>query len=223
LTAGAVSRTNAQMENAEARIDELERSQRRLLQASDDGRRRVEQALHDGAQQHLIALCVHLQLAQELLLRDDPAAAAELLDQMHAETRAALRELQTLAQEVYPPLLDERGAIEALRAAASDLGVRAEVHAAPERQSAEVEAGLYFACLEALRGIGSGPDGDPSASVRAWLDGRDLAFEVTGGGTSWPAAAMTAVRDRIDALGGQVGEAPGRLWGRIPSPPRRGT
>ena len=222
MTAGAESRTNAQMENAEARIDELERSQRRLLQASDDDRRRVERALHDGAQQHLIALCVHLQLAQELL-RDDPAAAGELLKEMQAETRAALRELQALAQDVYPPLLAERGAIEALRAAASELGVRAEVHPAPERQPAEVEAGLYFACLEALRRIGSDPDGAPAATVRAWLDERDLAFEVTGGGASWPTAALTAARDRIAALGGRLEEAPGRLSGRIPSQPRRGT
>jgi signal transduction histidine kinase len=210
------------VENAEARIDELEQAQRRLLEAADAERRRVERALHDGAQQYLIALSVHLQLARELL-RTDPTAAGELLEQMQVETRDALRELQALAQDVYPPLLAERGAIEALRAAASQLGVRADMHPAPEPQPAEVEAGVYFACVEALRGIGSDPEGAPAATVRAWLEGSDLAFEVTGGGTSWPAAAAAAARDRVAALGGRLEEAPGRLSGRIPSRTRRGT
>jgi signal transduction histidine kinase len=222
LTTGAGSRTNARVKNPEDQIGELERSRRRLLQASDHERRRVERALHDGPQQHLIALCVHLQLARELL-RADPGAAGALLEELQTETRAALRELQSLAQDVYPPLLAERGAIEALRAAASELGVRADVRPAPKRQPAEVEAGLYFTCLEALRVIGSEPDAARDATVRAWLEGRDLVFEVTGDGPNWAAAATAAACDRIAALGGRLEQAPGRLSGRIPSLPPTGT
>jgi signal transduction histidine kinase len=204
------------------RIDELEQTCRRLLKASDDERRRVERALHDGAQQHLISLSVKLQLLKELLRRD-PAAAGELLDQVQDETREALRELQALAQNVFPPLLSERGAIEALRVAASDMGVRAELHAALERQGDEVEAGLYFACLAALRQIGLDREGTAEATVRAWLEELDLAFEVTADGATWPAAARAAVGDRLAALGGRLEEAPGRLSGRIPTLPRTGT
>jgi signal transduction histidine kinase len=210
------------VKNPEEQISELKRSRRRLLQASDGERRRVERALHDDTQQYLIALCVHLQLASELL-RTDPAAAGALLEELQTETRAALQKLQALAQDIYPPLLAERGAIEALRAAAAELGVRADVRPALERQPAEVEAGLYFTCLEALKRIGVEPDAARDATVRVWLDGRDLVFEVTGSGRNWAAGATVAACDRIAALGGQLEQAPGRLSGRIPSLPPTGT
>src|SRR5881396_139368 len=90
---------------------------RRLVAAGDAERQRIERALHDGAQQHLIALCVNLQLARHLL-RTDIDAAEGLLESMRADAREALEALRGIAHDVYPPLLAERGAGAALRGAA---------------------------------------------------------------------------------------------------------
>ena len=67
---------NAQL-TAELRatIDELLASRRRLVEAQDAERRRIERNLHDGAQQQLIALAIQLGLLAELGRRPGPRPA----------------------------------------------------------------------------------------------------------------------------------------------------
>src|SRR5207253_3048473 len=64
-----------------ARLEELRASRQRLVAAQDDERRRLERNLHDGAQQHLVALKVKLGLA-EMLAEKDPAKARQLLTEL---------------------------------------------------------------------------------------------------------------------------------------------
>ena len=52
--------------------DELRESRARIVATGDAERRRVERDLHDGAQQHLVALAVNLRLARDIIA-DDPA------------------------------------------------------------------------------------------------------------------------------------------------------
>src|SRR6267378_5842994 len=65
------------LESAEAH-DQLTSSRARIVEASVAERRRLERNLHDGAQQRLVTLAVHLRIAQECL-REDPAAAEAML------------------------------------------------------------------------------------------------------------------------------------------------
>ncbi len=60
-------------------VEELRASQRRLVTAQDQERRRLERNIHDGAQQQLVALSVKTRLARDLTPRD-PGKAAEMLD-----------------------------------------------------------------------------------------------------------------------------------------------
>jgi signal transduction histidine kinase len=96
--------------------DELRQSRARVVASGDAERRRVERNLHDGAQQHLVAMAVNLRLARDIIA-DDPAAAGELLDQLAGDVRTTIQELRELAHGIYPPLLADSGLGEALRAA----------------------------------------------------------------------------------------------------------
>ena len=100
-----------------ALIAELRASRQRLVRAQDDERRRLERNLHDGAQQQLVSLSVEVRLAQSLVGQEDERAR-DMLDEVRADSRAALEELRDLARGIYPPLLADRGLAAALGAQA---------------------------------------------------------------------------------------------------------
>ena len=106
---------NAQL-TAELRatIDQLLASRRRLVEAQDAERRRIERNLHDGAQQQLIALAIQLGLLAESA--DDPDLIRHAIPDLKAQLSTALDDLRALARGIYPPLLAEQGLVMALRA-----------------------------------------------------------------------------------------------------------
>ena len=58
------------------RAEELKASRERLIETQDAERRRLERDMHDGAQQHLVALAVNLRLAQTIAARSRNAPRA---------------------------------------------------------------------------------------------------------------------------------------------------
>ena len=141
--------------------DALRESRARIVASGDAERRRVERNLHDGAQQHLVALAVNLRLARDIIA-DDPAAGAEMLDELAGEVQETIQELRELAHGIYPPLLVDSGLVEALRAAANRSPLAVEVVAEGiGRYSAEIEAAVYFCCLEALQNAAKHAPGRP--------------------------------------------------------------
>jgi signal transduction histidine kinase len=137
----------------QARLEELRASRQRLVAAQDAERRRIERNLHDGAQQHLVALKVKLGLL-ETLTRKDPDRAAELAGQVKDDADEALETLRDLARGIYPPLLADRGLAAALESQARKASVPVEVSAeGVARYPQELEAAVYFCCLEALQNV----------------------------------------------------------------------
>jgi signal transduction histidine kinase len=196
--------------------DDLRASRARLAAASDDVRRRIERDLHDGAQQHLVAIAVNLSLASELI-EDDPQAARELVAQTRQDAGAAISELRDLAHGIYPSLLIEAGLVPALKSLASRHPVGLTVEASGiGRCAPQVEAAVYFCCLEALQNASKHA---PGSDVRMTLtrDGAALHVEVVDDGPGLPAGgAVTGhglqnMTDRLGAVGGRVawGDAPG--------------
>jgi signal transduction histidine kinase len=197
--------------------DELRASRARLVAASDAERRRIERDIHDGAQQHLVALAVNVRLARDLIA-DDPAGAAAALDAIGVGLRDAIQELRELAQGVYPPLLADSGLADALRSAtaraANDVTLRAD---GIGRYRADVEAAVYFACLEALQNAAKHA---PGATVRMTLsgDGGAVRAEIVDDGPGFDqrtvvrGAGLASIADRIGAVGGTAAwdTAPGR-------------
>ena len=184
-------------------IAELRASRRRLAEAEQADRRAIERALHDGVQQHLVALAVDLQHLVGLLDRE-PAAAGAFLDEMAANVRDALAETAELEQSVYPALLEGRGLGSALRSAAERAGVTALVDVPPiASYSPEIGVVLYWSCVEALSF--ASPASQATVSV---LDAGDvLTFEVKVEAEvagHHRGDRLDRLRDRIEALDGGV-------------------
>ena len=101
------------LDEVRRQADELRASRARIVEATDAERRRIERDLHDGAQQHLVALAVSVRLARQLA-DVNPDQAKEILDQLGTDLQDAVQELRNLAHGIYPPLLMDRGLAEAL-------------------------------------------------------------------------------------------------------------
>jgi signal transduction histidine kinase len=207
--AGLVLKNVGLTADLEARLEELRQSRQRLVSAQDQERRRLERNLHDGAQQHLVALKVKLGLAEMLLARDVEKAKATLT-QLKSDADEALETLRDLARGIYPPLLADKGLVAALESQARKATVPVAVTAeGVGRYSQEVEATVYFCCLEALQNVQKYAKASQVA-IRLREDGGSLRFEVEDDGCGFdPAtiargAGLTNMEDRLDSLGGTV-------------------
>jgi signal transduction histidine kinase len=195
--------------------DELAASRRRIVEASDAERRRIERNLHDGAQQRLVALSLSLRVAQAKLRRA-PDEAQELLEVATDELSHALTELRELAQGIHPAVLTERGLEAALEvlAARTPLPVALELRL-PERLPEPVEATLYYVASEALANVVKHA-GAGSVSVRAGLIDGCAAIEVEDDGSgladTGSGSGLSGLRDRVATLTGRfrVESAPGQ-------------
>ena len=106
--AGLVLKNVGLTSDLQARLVELRASRQRLVTAQDEERRKLERNLHDGAQQHLVALKVKLGLA-EMLASRDPEKAKATIAQLKGDADEALETLRDLARGIYPPLLADKG------------------------------------------------------------------------------------------------------------------
>ena len=91
----------ASLEELQRRNEELQHSRARIVAAGDAERRKLERNLHDGAQQHLVALAVKLRLAKDAV-EDDPADALAMIDEIKGDLQAAITELRSLAHGIFP-------------------------------------------------------------------------------------------------------------------------
>lgn len=199
-------------------VEELRASLKRLVVAADADRRRVERELHDGVQQHLIALAVNLQLAGRAA-GSDPAATKTLLEEIGRDVQHALDEASLLAQRIYPATLEADGIGTLLRSAAASAGVPASVDfAARSNHPPEVVLTLYQCWLNML----ACATVETGASIRVRESEDVLAFEVVGN-AACPDADLDYLRDRVEALGGRLAitSEPGdgiRVSGWLPLP-----
>ena len=219
---------NAQL-TAELRatIDELRASRRRLVEAQDAERRKIERNLHDGAQQQLIALAIQLGLLAESA--DDPDLLRQAIPDLKAQLSAALDDLRALARGIYPPLLAERGLVMALRAQAARSPVPVLLEADQVgRYPQDTESTVYFCTLEALQNVAKHARAS-QATVRLSGSGQGLEFSISDDGAGFPATGMRhgsglqGMSDRLAAHGGtlDVRSQPGRgttITGWLPAP-----
>ena len=149
--AGLVLKNERLTAELSQRLEELTVSRQRLVTAQDTERRRIERNLHDGAQQDLIALKLKL-VAAEGMAVCDPQQTREMLGGLVTDVGNAVETLRELARGIYPAILADLGLAAALEAQAARSPLAVEVHAASlRRYPLEVEAAVYFCCLEALQ------------------------------------------------------------------------
>ncbi len=212
--AGAVAllaRENAVLEAAcNESVRELADSRARIAAASDAERHKLERDLHDGAQQRLLAVLLKLDLAGELV--GDRPAVRERLTELGRELEEAIDELRALGHGIYPTVLANSGLVTALQALAGRSAGRitfTDGHVGDF--PAEIEAALYYCCLEAVHNATkhAGPHSTISILLSAGADG-ELHLEVSDNGCGFdPAGANGGVglrnmRDRLGAVHGRL-------------------
>ncbi|MET1060822.1 MAG: GAF domain-containing sensor histidine kinase [Nocardioides sp.] len=215
------------LEELSTRAEELRGSRERLVDVQDEQRRLLERDIHDGAQQHLVALAVNLRLAQTLAERS-PDRSVQILSDQRLATTEAIATLDRLARGIYPPRLAEEGLVAALRSAVATSLTPVEVTATDvDRYPADVEAAAYFCTSEAVQnavkhsgasGIRvsvSGADGALSVLVEDDGTGFDPSTVPTGSG-------LANMRDRVESVDGTfaVGRSPSggaRIDVRLPT------
>jgi signal transduction histidine kinase len=221
------SALQASLDEVRRQARELQASRGRIVEAADTARRKIERDIHDGVQQHLVALAVKVRLIKQLQTQN-PAKATEVLESLGGDLNETLQELRDLAHGIYPPLLADKGLAEALASAARRAVLPTEVEAADIRRYTRVaEATAYFCCLEAFQNAAK--YAGPGVSVRARVreEGDALIFTVTDDGKGFDTrsraqgAGFTNMNDRLGAMGGtlRVESTPGvgtRVTGVIP-------
>ncbi|MBJ7594659.1 MAG: sensor histidine kinase [Candidatus Dormibacteraeota bacterium] len=207
--AGLVLKNVGLTGDLQARLVDLRASRQRLVTAQDEERRRLERNLHDGAQQHLVALKVKIGLAEMLMARD-PEKAMTTLGQLKRDADEALETLRDLARGIFPPLLADKGLEVALQSQARKATLAVTVHAAGiGRYSQETEAAVYFCCLEALQNIQKYARAT-EAVIQMRDESGELRFEITDDGVGFDVTAtkkgagLVNMADRFDALGGEI-------------------
>ena len=122
--------------NAEAR-EELAASRKRLVEAAQLERRRLERNLHDGAQQRLVGLALTLRLVE----RQVDGAARDMLARASAELAEALQELRELARGLHPAVLTDHGLEAALGSLADRAPLPVEAERRPRRAAGRAAGG----------------------------------------------------------------------------------
>lgn len=211
--AGAVAMLAA--ENAQfdagwnSALQALRESRARLVRAGDAERRRVEQNLHDGVQQHLIALRIDLTLAVDAA-EADPETRGRL-DGIGAGMDEAMEELREVAHGLYPPALADFGLVRALKRVRVHTGAAITFDTgAISRHSPELESAVYYSCLEAVQNASK--HGGPAVAITVVLreNANELTFKVIDDGPGFDpsntrsGAGLQNMRDRLGALDGRL-------------------
>ena len=185
-------------------------SRARLVAAGDAERRRIERNLHDGAQQRLVTVALHLHLIKRRL-ENNPAEVPQLVDSAQTELSLALDEIRELVRGLHPRLLSDRGLEPALAGLAERALLPVEIVETPsERLPPAVEAAAYYLVAEALANAGKHSEAS-QVRVRVHADEAGTTVEIVddgvGGADPETGTGLRGLADRVAALGGELSVA----------------
>jgi len=189
-------------------VQELRASRRRITEAAQAERVRLERDLHDGAQQRLVTIQIKLSMARDV---EDPDERDAALAELEDDVTAAVEELRRLARGIYPPLLRDRGLGDALRSVVASAPGSVRVRCqGTTRYPFATEAAVYYSVLEAtqnaLKHAGA------RAQLKLSLECADtgVSFTLTDDGHGFDVGrrsngmGMVSMRDRMAAVGGAL-------------------
>jgi signal transduction histidine kinase len=214
--AAALALDNARLQTElRSSLHQLAASRTRIVQASDDERRRLERNLHDGAQQRLLALSVSLRLLESRAPKD--RESMELMRAAKEQLEHSIEELRVLAHGLHPAVLSDHGLAVALEAVGARAPLPVQLSVTNERLPQHAEVAAYYLVSEALANVAKHADAS-SARVAITRDDHSVAVEVVddgvGGADSARGSGLCGLADRVEALAGSLS---------IESPPGAGT
>ncbi|MGA5704752.1 sensor histidine kinase [Peterkaempfera bronchialis] len=196
------------------RVEELtaQRADTTVAQAAEI--RRIERDLHDGAQARLVALGLSLATAGKLM-ESDPDQARALMRHAQAGATASLAELRGLIRGISPPVLSERGLVDAVRALALDIPLDVAVSAdTPLRPDPPIESAVYFGIAELLTNAVRHAQAS-RAHISLTRDGTGIVAEVEddgrGGADVRTGGGLAGLRRRLAVFDGtlEISSPPG--------------
>jgi signal transduction histidine kinase len=196
----AVANARLQAE-ARVRASELAASRRRVVEAGDAQRRRLEHELRVGAEQRLTTVAA---------LLDDATTSETDTDAIHVLSRElgeARRELREFAHGVHPASLIDGGLFSAVVLLAERSHVPVEVRGNVERLPEATKAALYFVCSEALANVAKHAEASRATIELREEQGRivvAIADDGVGGVEPSKGSGLRGLADRIEALGGRL-------------------
>ena len=194
-------------------------SRARIVAAADTERRRIERDLHDSAQQRFVAAAINLAVANEVA--SEHSEVNERITDARMALEEGLQELREIAHGIYPREVARWGLARALNSLADRYAGRARVTAANVgRFPPEIEAAVYYCCVEAVQNASKHAGPDAHMSMRLYADSDKLYLEVRDDGRGFDVhtvhhgVGLQNMRDRLGAVGGRL---------EIRSEPRHGT
>ena len=204
-SAAQLAASNAQLQaEVRARVVELKASRRRVLEAGDEERRRLERRLRDGAEQRLEKLVGTLSKASEIA---PGAQTRELIGHAEDQLGLSLEELGRLGRGLHPRELSERGLSGAIEALAERSEVPVNVVVTSDGVPQRVEAAAYFVCSEALANVAKyafATRVTVSASCAADRLVLTIQDDGVGGADLTRGSGLLGLVDRVEALGGTL-------------------
>ena len=200
--AARLAAANAQLQaEVRAQVSELEASRRRLLDAGDDERRRLEGRLHDGATRRLE------QLGERLArIRVDAGGAVRAqVDRAEAQLAGTVVDLNELAAGLHPRELTEHGLAAALASLVERSPIPVELSVPEERLPADVEATVFFVCSEALANVTKYSNASSAAVLVSVTDDAarvEITDDGVGGASPVSGSGLSGLGDRVEAVGG---------------------
>jgi len=211
LVAAVVASVGPAVENqrlhatARAQLAEVTASRRRVVEAADAERRRLERNLHDGAQQRLLSVALAVRLARGQLARGSPDGTAELVAEAAAELELGLEELRELARGTFPAVLAEEGLGAALQALADRAPLPVELTGdLAGRPAAPVEHACWFTVSELIANAAKHA-GASRVVVDLRVDDGQVVLEVRddgAGGADPHGSGLRGLADRVASAGG---------------------
>ena len=212
----AISNVRLQAE-VRRRVAEVAASRRRIVEAGDAQRRRLQQELRQGVERRLVDAGGLLELVRQDDRLPDDAAAAARFEEVEEELQGALAEVRELAAGIHPSLMTDRGLWLALSTLAERSPIPVDLAVPLERLPADIEAAVYFVCSEALANVAKHARAS-RVSIDLIRDDRGLSLAISddgiGGADPTAGSGLRGLADRIEALGGQL---------RVEGPPSGGS
>ena len=190
---------------------ELAASRDRVVAGQDAERRRIQRVLHDGVQQEIVALSARAGLVRQQLLRGD-LAAADGLAGMQRDLATTLHDVREIAYAIHPPVLADRGLLEAIEAQSSRLALPMAVRADPQlrgvRFGEQIEVTAWYVLAEALSNVVKHAGASEVEVSLTQEDGR-LGLMIRDDGCGFDldrprGLGLTSMSDRLDTVSGSL-------------------
>jgi signal transduction histidine kinase len=198
------ARLQAEVRN---RVAELDASRRRMLEAADNQRLRLQQALSTTAGQRLQRVGHVVGQAAEIARAGMDQESAVRLDKTKEQFDEALASISELAAGIHPTVLTQNGLSAALTVLAARAPLSVELITPTRRLPGDIETSIYFVCAEALTNAAKHAHAT-LVHLRVEFSGELvtvlIADDGTGGADPAMGSGLRGIADRIDALGGRL-------------------